>query len=394
MLFRTERVIIGSMWYRFVSTLLLASSFLFAQTAEQDSRSALNRGVAAFKSAKYADAASEFELATRLDPGNIAARLYLGTAYMTQWIPGPDTPANEEFATRAEAAFRAALEIDPRDKTAIMSLASIAFNKGRSSPNTAVSRLGYLDEAEAWYRKLTEIDSSDKIPFYSLGVIAWLRFYPELMDSRGRFGMKPQDPGPLPDFNVRADLRSRLGRTVEEGMASLNRAIAIDPLYDDAMAYLNLLYRERADLSESAEDYKRDVATADDWVTKALDARKRKGESGNSYGAVVPPPPPQLATSSERIRIGGNIQAANLIQKPAPVYPPLAKQARVQGTVRFTVIIDKQGATQNIQLVSGHPLLVPSAVEAVKQYTYKPTLLNGQPVEVITQVDVNFTLSN
>ncbi len=96
----------------------------------------------------------------------------------------------------------------------------------------------------------------------------------------------------------------------------------------------------------------------------------------------------------ERIRVGGNVQAANLIKKVTPVYPPLAKQARVQGTVRFTVIISKEGKIINIQLVAGHPLLVPSATEAVQQWEYKPTLLNGNPVEVITQIDVNYTLSD
>jgi protein TonB len=94
-----------------------------------------------------------------------------------------------------------------------------------------------------------------------------------------------------------------------------------------------------------------------------------------------------------RIRVGGNVQAANLIRKVSPSYPPLAKQARVQGTVRFTAIIGKDGTIQNLQLVSGHPLLVSAAQEAVKQWQYRPTLLNGEPVEVVTQIDVNFTLS-
>jgi TonB family protein len=101
----------------------------------------------------------------------------------------------------------------------------------------------------------------------------------------------------------------------------------------------------------------------------------------------------QTPSPPQRIRVGGNVQAANLIKKVTPVYPPLAKQARIQGTVRFTVIIGKQGGIENIQLISGHPLLVPSATEAVKQWVYKPTLLNGEPVEVVTQIDVNFTLS-
>ena len=95
----------------------------------------------------------------------------------------------------------------------------------------------------------------------------------------------------------------------------------------------------------------------------------------------------------QRIRVGGNVQAANLIRKVQPVYPPLAKQARIQGTVRFTAIIGKDGTIQNLQLVSGHPLLVEAARQAVSQWHYKPTLLNGEPVEVVTQIDVNFTLS-
>ena len=99
------------------------------------------------------------------------------------------------------------------------------------------------------------------------------------------------------------------------------------------------------------------------------------------------------AVSPIRIRVGGNVQAVNLINKVTPTYPPDAKQARVQGTVRFTATIGKDGHILNLDLVSGHPLLVPAAQEAVQQWVYKPTLLNGNPVEVITQIDVNFTLS-
>ena len=121
------------------------------------------------------------------------------------------------------------------------------------------------------------------------------------------------------------------------------------------------------------------------------------GVIGGIIGAVpaaAPPPVKEVKPATpQRIRVGGNVQAANLIKKITPPYPPLAKQARIQGTVRFTAIIGKDGTIQNLQLVSGHPLLVPSATEAVKQWVYRPTLLNGEPVEVITQIDVNFTLS-
>jgi protein TonB len=127
------------------------------------------------------------------------------------------------------------------------------------------------------------------------------------------------------------------------------------------------------------------------------------GLIGGIIGAVpqaAPPPPPppvkkeEKPATPQRIRVGGNVQSAKLIKQPKPPYPPLAKQARIQGTVRFQAIIGKDGTIQNLQLISGHPLLVPSATEAVKQWVYQPTLLNGEPVEVVTQIDVNFTLSS
>ncbi|HTB12575.1 MAG TPA: TonB family protein [Bryobacteraceae bacterium] len=112
-------------------------------------------------------------------------------------------------------------------------------------------------------------------------------------------------------------------------------------------------------------------------------------------GALAQPatelPPP--ANGVQRIRVGGMVEANNLVMKVTPVYPPLAKQARIQGTVRFTALIGADGNVVSLQLVEGHPLLVASAREAVAQWQYKPTLLNGNAAEVITQIDVNYTLS-
>jgi len=126
------------------------------------------------------------------------------------------------------------------------------------------------------------------------------------------------------------------------------------------------------------------------------------GVIGGIIGSVptaAPPPPPPPAekpkpATPQRIRVGGNVQAANIARMVRPSYPPLAKQARIQGTVRFNAVIAKDGTIQNLQVVSGHPLLIPAATEAVRQWVYKPTMLNGEPVEVQTQIDVNFTLSN
>ena len=200
--------------------------------------------------------------------------------------------------------------------------------------------------------------------------------------------MRPEDPGPLPSPQ-KDELKAKYSALLEEGMADLNRALLLDPQYDDAMAYLNLLIRERADLRDTKAEYLADVAVADEWVQKTLATKKMKAQSGM---APPPPPPPHGGGgggSASLVR--GNVTPVSTVD---PVYPALARQARIQGTVRFTVRIAKDGSIQNIQLISGHPLLVAAAVDAVKQYVYNPVLLNGSPVEAVTQVDVNFALGN
>ena len=96
----------------------------------------------------------------------------------------------------------------------------------------------------------------------------------------------------------------------------------------------------------------------------------------------------------KRITIGGNVQSAKLISQPRPQYPAMAKQARISGVVRLAAVIGKEGNVIDLKVISGHPLLVPAALEAVQQWVYQTTLLNGEPVEVMTQIDVNFTLSD
>lgn len=96
----------------------------------------------------------------------------------------------------------------------------------------------------------------------------------------------------------------------------------------------------------------------------------------------------------QRIRVSSGVASGLLESKVDPVYPPLARQARIQGTVILKVHISKAGDVEDVQLVSGHPMLAPAAIEAVKQWKYRPYLLNGQPIEVETQIQVNFTLSD
>jgi protein TonB len=125
------------------------------------------------------------------------------------------------------------------------------------------------------------------------------------------------------------------------------------------------------------------------------------GVSGGSMGGVIggviggvstsaPPPPKPTVT---RTRVGGAVQAAKLVNRVQPVYPPLARQTRISGTVKLHAIIGKTGAVEQLQVVSGHPLLVQSALDAVRQWRYQPTLLNGEPVEVDTEIDVIFSLA-
>jgi Tfp pilus assembly protein PilF len=240
-------------------------------------RDNLNRGVQAFKSAKYNNAVEHFKEAVRLDPEFPTARLYLATAYMSQYIPGAESEENMQNARAAEQEFHRVLEQDPTNALAIESLASLHYNQAQGG-QPMEQKLKKLDEAAVWYTKLSEVAPNNKTAFYSLGVITWAKWYPRLMEARNKLGMKPEDPGPIKDKKVREELRAEWLDTVNKGISHLERALQIDPEYDEAMAYMNLLIRERADLVDSPEQYKKDIEVADNWVQKALDTKKIKAE--------------------------------------------------------------------------------------------------------------------
>jgi protein TonB len=119
------------------------------------------------------------------------------------------------------------------------------------------------------------------------------------------------------------------------------------------------------------------------------------GQMGGVIGGIISSTPmavPKVATP-QRVRVSQGVSAGLLVRKVTPTYPPLARQARIQGQVVLRAVISKDGSIEGLTLVSGHPMLVQSALEAVKQWKYKPYLLNGEPVEVDTEVMVNFTLA-
>jgi tetratricopeptide (TPR) repeat protein len=237
-------------------------------------RDQLNKGVAQFKLAKFSEAVNHFRQATDLDPGFITARLYLGMAYMQQYIPGAESPENMEYAKSATAEFMKVLETEPNNATAIASIATLNFHQKK------------LAEAEEWYRKLIAADPKAKEGYYTLGVIAWTKSYAKRMEARNAMKMSAEDPGPLKDVKVRESLGAELLPIINSGLESLNKALEIDPLYDDATAYLNILHRERADFGANAEAYKKDTEAADAWVQKNLEIKKIKAEKAAKAAAA------------------------------------------------------------------------------------------------------------
>ncbi len=253
-------------------------------------RDQLNKGVQAFRNAKYPEAVERFKTAVQLDPTFPVARLYLATAYMSQYIPGAESPDNLQMATAAKQNFQKVLEQDPRNEVALASMASLNYQEAGGIQDVA-RKMAKLDEAQEWYLKLSSVSPTNKEALYSLGVIAWAKWYQAIGTARANAGMKPEDPGPLKDKKAREELRAKYWTIIDGGLKNLQKALEVDRSYDDAMAYLNLLYRERADLAETPADYRNDIAQADNWLQKALDTRKMKAGTGtaDTAGAAAEP---------------------------------------------------------------------------------------------------------
>ncbi len=237
-------------------------------------RDQLNKGVGAFSNAQYPEAVDHFKQAIELDPEFLTARLYLATAYMSQYIPGAESPENVKMADTAMQEFKTVLEADPANAVALASIASLHFHQKE------------FDQAVDWYTKLIDSDPSNKEAYYTLGVIAWTRAFQPRMEARAELGMKPEDPGPLKDAEIRMKLKEENLPVIDAGLENLKKAIEIDEMYDDAMAYLNLLHRERADLMDTKEEYAAETEMADNWVDKTLETKKLKAAATQSIEAV------------------------------------------------------------------------------------------------------------
>ena len=224
----------------------------------------VEQGINALKEEQYAQAAEHFQAATQTDPSCANAWLYLGNAYMKQYVPGAESAENQALAEKAREQFQKVLDQQPENQEAMASIATLYFNQKK------------LDDARVWYEKLTVVNPDNKEAFYTLAVIAWTRSFKACNEARTKMGMKADEPGPLKDAEMRQTLRGKYLSLVQEGIDHLNRAIEIDGDYEDAMAYLNLLYRQKADLENTPEEYQQDIAKAQEWVQKSLDVKKEK----------------------------------------------------------------------------------------------------------------------
>ena len=171
-----------------VVVLAIAAMTVLATSCEKlKARDQLNKGVQAFKSAQYPIAVEDFKKAVEYDPTFATARLYLATAYMQQYIPGADSPENNQMAKAAYDQFQEVLARDPKNELAVASIASLLFSEKK------------LDDANEWYLKLISLNPKSKEAYYTLGVIAWTKALVSDGEARAKLGMKPEDPGPLKD---------------------------------------------------------------------------------------------------------------------------------------------------------------------------------------------------
>jgi tetratricopeptide (TPR) repeat protein len=247
---------------------LLALGLIFISTVgcnKLRARDQLNKGVTSYKNARYEEAIDHFQQAVTLDPSLLNARLYLATAYAQQYIPGVDAEDNNRLGMQAVDQYKAVLERDPKSVNSVKGIAYIFLQMKK------------FEDAKTYYRKALEIDPNDPEPYYSVGVIDWTQTYQPRMEERAKLGLKPDEP--LKDKKVCAALKEKNSANVQDGIDALNKALQLRPDYDDAMAYMNLMYRERADVEcEDPAARAADLKSADEWVDKTMATKKAKAE--------------------------------------------------------------------------------------------------------------------
>jgi tetratricopeptide (TPR) repeat protein len=239
-------------------------------------RDLLNKGVTAFKAGKSDDAIEDFKRAEELDPSLMNARIYLATAYASLYIPGAPSPENKARGEQAIAVFKEILDIDPNNLSAIDGIGSLLFQMAGTPP---VNEKGFED-SKTYHLKHIQIKPDDPEPYYWVGVIDWtlaFRGNGEMRLDYNKNNIKKQvkEADALP-ASVRTDYAAKYGPLVDEGIADLQKAISLRPDYDDAMAYLGLLYRRKADMVESADERASLQKQADDLLDKIKEIKQKR----------------------------------------------------------------------------------------------------------------------
>jgi tetratricopeptide (TPR) repeat protein len=229
----------------------------------------LRMGLQAYREARFAEAAFHFRNSADLDPSFMQAHVYLGTALAAQYIPGQESPENLRMANQAIAAFEAALKLDAQKATALATIAQIYYE------------LKQFEKAKEFQQRRVDADPANPEPYFWIGVLDWALCFPRQMKLRKDLNLDlPRDPKkptmlpPLPE-DARDRLASENGDSVEEGIRDLEKAIELKPDHVDAMAYLSLLYRQKADLEVAEDARQNDLRIADGWVDKAIAIRRK-----------------------------------------------------------------------------------------------------------------------
>lgn len=233
-----------------------------------EARDQLNKGVESYKAGKYEEAIGHFQKATELDPTLPMAKSYLATALAQNIVPGLNTPENLKTAQQAISMFQEVLDKNPTDVNSLKQIAGIYFS------------INKYDDAKAWQKKVLAVDAKDPEAAYTVGVIDWHLAHDNLLKELAAAGVNDDGQG-----NVKASkktmeaVQGENAALVEEALQYLNQAVANRANYDDAMAYLNLVYRLKADQDYGdAATVKSDLAQAEDWRTKAMGTRKANEE--------------------------------------------------------------------------------------------------------------------
>ncbi|HEX8710952.1 MAG TPA: hypothetical protein VF730_03680 [Terracidiphilus sp.] len=260
----------------FVAAVLLGAFGAGAGCNKLRARDQLNKGVNAYKNAQFDAAIEDFKNARELDPTLTNAQLYLAAAYASQYIPGAPSPENLRNAQSAIDVYKQILQDNPNNLSAIDGIGSLLYNMGTTPFDESK-----LNDAKSYHEKHIQISPNDPEPYYWVGVIDWALSYRANRDMRDEYNrtanpkrqIKENDP--LPD-KLRTEFSDKNSQTVDEGIGDLQKAISLKPDYDDAMAYLNLMYRQKADLETSKEAREEDLKKADQLVEQVKAIKQKK----------------------------------------------------------------------------------------------------------------------